>query len=364
VSVDDPARAATTASGGDDDKPEASRDTLPAGEHVPTSARPASRLAPVDRDRYAVSGEMARGGLGRILRARDRHLGRQVALKEMLRGGAEAERRFVREALITARLEHPSIVPVHDAGRGEDGAPFYAMKLVGGRALSDVYATATTTSERLALVPRILAVADAIAYAHSQRVIHRDLKPANVLCGEFGETVVIDWGLAKDLDGGADEDVSVADTEAVGMPRLSASHTIGGAILGTPAYMAPEQAAGAEVDERADVYALGAMLYELLSGAPPHRGDTLDDVLRRVISGDLEPLHARAPDVPADLAAIVAKAMGREPGARYRRWRRWSATGGCGCPSSARPRAPGSHRRTRATSRWSRSRRPSTTGGS
>jgi tRNA A-37 threonylcarbamoyl transferase component Bud32/WD40 repeat protein len=312
---DDLGLAETTASGSEE-APDASRDTVLAGDAQPTTARPASRLAAVDRGRYAESGELARGGLGRILRARDRHLGRTVALKEMLRGGYEAERRFVREALITARLEHPSIVPVHDAGRDDSGAPFYAMKLVGGRPLTDVFASATTTAERLAIVPRILAVADAIAYAHSQKVIHRDLKPGNVLCGEFGETVVIDWGLAKDLE--VTEDEAHAETEAMDVPHLSGTQTVDGAILGTPAYMAPEQAAGADVDERADVYAIGAMLYELLSGAPPHRGDTLDDVLRRVIAGDLEPLQRRAPDVPADLGAIVAKSMQRDPAARYR----------------------------------------------
>ena len=279
----------------------------------PGAPRAAARGLPiVDRGRYAVEGELARGGLGRILRARDRRLARTVALKEMLGGGADAERRFVREALITARLEHPSIVPVHDAGQGDDGAPFYAMKLVGGRPLTEVIAAATTTPARLALVPRILAVADAIAYAHAERVVHRDLKPANVLVGEFGETIVIDWGLAKDLD--AAEVDAPADAPLVAADGA----TVAGAIVGTPAYMAPEQAAGGEVDERADVYALGAMLYELLSGTPPHRGKTLDEVLRRVIAGDLEPLHRRAPDVPADLAAIVAKAMAREPAERYR----------------------------------------------
>jgi len=304
----DVAYAETTASGAGDDATVTS-------ERAETG-RAADRLARVDRGRYAIAGELARGGLGRILRARDRHLDRTVALKEMLGRGGEGERRFVREALITARLEHPSIVPVHDAGVADDGAPFYAMKLVGGRPLAEVFAGATTMADRLALVPRILAVADAIAYAHSERVIHRDLKPANVLVGEFGETVVIDWGLAKDLEAGEVDDAAATH-------RMTASHgddaqTVDGAVLGTPAYMAPEQAVGAEVDERADVYALGAMLYELLAGAPPHRGKTLDEVLRKVIAGDLEPLARRAPDVPPDLAAIVAKAMARDPGDRYR----------------------------------------------
>ena len=321
---DDIGLAETRATGSDEEAPAADRATVqPAGG--PSAARPATRLATVDRGRYHVDGEMARGGLGRILRARDLHLERTVALKEMLGGGAEAERRFVREALITARLEHPSIVPVHDAGSDETGAPFYAMKLVGGTPLTEVIAAAQTTAARLALVPRILAVADAIAYAHSERVIHRDLKPGNVLVGEFGETVVIDWGLAKDLsislppDRGGDTPHALASLARPhpSPPAPAESETLDGSVLGTPAYMAPEQAAGGEVDERADVYAIGAMLYELLAGTPPHRGKTLEEVLRQVIAGDLEPLHQRAPDVPRDLAAIVAQAMAREPAERY-----------------------------------------------
>ncbi len=305
-------------------------------------------LPRVDRTRYKVDGELARGGLGRILRARDVHLDRQVAIKEMLSVGGDAERRFVREALITARLEHPAIVPVHDAGRGADGAPFYAMKLVGGRPLAEVAAAARTIGQRLALVPTVLSVADALAYAHSQGVIHRDLKPHNVLVGEFGEVVVIDWGLAKDLRAPVDADLDAApatpslvgraDTlppnvddgappAAAGTggraglhPRSQASlsATVGGAVLGTPAYMAPEQAAGDPVDERADVYALGAMLYEVLAGIGPHHGKTIDDVLRNVVSGRIKPLAERVPEVPRDLAAIVGQAMAREPAARYR----------------------------------------------
>ncbi len=291
-------------------------------------------LPRVDRARYQVAGELARGGLGRILRARDLHLDRNVALKEMLSVGTEAERRFVREALITARLEHPAIVPVHDAGRGDDGAPFYAMKLVGGRPLAEVAAAARTTQQRLALVPTVLSVADALAYAHSEGVIHRDLKPHNVLVGDYGETVVIDWGLAKDLRATDDLDAATAalgaartlspedapPAAAAGVTPRShhASDTVGGAVLGTPAYMAPEQAAGDPVDERADVYALGAMLYEVLAGVGPHHGKTIEDVLLNVVGGKIRPLGERVPELPRDLVAIVGKAMAHAPAARYR----------------------------------------------
>src|SRR5687767_14452707 len=155
--------------------------------------------------RYHIRGERARGGLGRILEAHDRELDRTVALKELLTQGQTTDARFVREAKITARLEHPAIVPVHEAGRWPNGEPFYAMKLVSGRSLKEVIEASPTFEERLALLPHIIAVADAIAYSHSRKIIHRDLKPSNVLIGPFGETVVVDWGLAKDLSDPSDD---------------------------------------------------------------------------------------------------------------------------------------------------------------
>src|SRR3954471_18110202 len=150
-------------------------------------------------DRYHIMGEHGRGGLGRVSRAHDRELGRDVAVKELISRNPVDEIRFLREALITARLEHPGIVPVHEAGRWPDGTPFYAMKLVSGRSLRDLLLERPTVDQRIGLLHHVIAVADAIAYAHGRRVIHRDLKPANVIAGEFGETIVIDWGLAKDL---------------------------------------------------------------------------------------------------------------------------------------------------------------------
>jgi hypothetical protein len=157
-------------------------------------------LPEVARGLYAGEDEIARGGMGRIVAAEDRRLGRPVALKELIDPNEENITRFQREALITARLQHPGIVPVYEAGRWPTGEPFFAMKMVSGRPLDQVIAETKTLSERLALLPRLAAACDAMAYAHSQRIIHRDLKPGNVLIGDFGETVVIDWGLAKDLD--------------------------------------------------------------------------------------------------------------------------------------------------------------------
>src|SRR5438552_633193 len=170
------------------------QDTWPASEDSGGGGGAGAVPRVAHEDRYQVLGERARGGLGRVLEVRDRTLQRVVALKELLRRGETGEARFAREAFITAQLEHPSIVPIHDAGYSADGAPFYVMKLVTGRTLAELVDERAPLRERLALVPNVIAVADAVAYAHSRGIIHRDLKGANVLVGEFGETVVIDWG--------------------------------------------------------------------------------------------------------------------------------------------------------------------------
>jgi tetratricopeptide (TPR) repeat protein len=286
-------------------------ETLPAG-----GGRAAGEvgLTTVDPELYAERVEITRGGMGRIIAARDRRLGRRVAIKELRDPGEGLRARFEREALLTARLQHPAIVSVHEAGRWPSGEPFIAMKLVPGVALDKVIARAKAFDDRLALLPHILAVADALAYAHQQRVVHRDLKPANVLIGDFGETVVIDWGLAKDLaDLGGDGAESGAPYRTSG----DGTETAVGSVLGTPAYMPVEQARGDSVDERADVYAIGAMLYHVLCGQPPYAGKTAPEVLAAVVSGPPPPLSSRQPGVPADLDALVTRALARGPAARY-----------------------------------------------
>ena len=276
-------------------------------EHDPDPMLPVD-----DPDRYEQIAEHARGGLGRIVRAVDRRLGRTVAVKELLRRDEWHEARFMREALITARLEHPGIVPVHEAGRWPNGDPYYVMKLVEGRTLKELMTQHRGLRERLGLLPHLIAVADAVGYAHSEGVIHRDVKPSNVIVGAFGETIVIDWGLARDER----RDVAEPTPEDL-LASGSGVSTVSGKVVGTPAYMAPEQARGELVDARADVYAIGAVLYELLSGKAPHADETPEAVLDRVLAGPPAPLGAVAPNVPSELADIVAKAMARVPAERY-----------------------------------------------
>ena len=269
--------------------------------------------APAVAANYEVEREVARGGMGKILSAWDRRHHRRVALKVLLRSGEAYRERFQREVRITAKLQHPSIIPLYEEGRWSDGEPFFAMKLVAGRSLAVAIAEARGTEERALLLPHVIAACDALAYAHDQGVIHRDLKPSNVLVGSFGETVVIDWGLAKEL-ATAEDPRELTDDD-----RAESGITVAGHALGTPAYMAPEQARGEPTDARADVYALGAMLYHLLSGHPPYEGRSPKEVIARVTEAPPAPLEP-APELPAaqDLIAIARKAMSREASARYR----------------------------------------------
>ncbi|HEX7839113.1 MAG TPA: serine/threonine-protein kinase, partial [Kofleriaceae bacterium] len=289
---------------------------MPAGASPPevvevVDVAEARALTADDPERYEQVSEHARGGLGRVVRAVDRRLGRTVAVKELLRHDPSNEARFLREAMITARLEHPGIVPVHEAGRWPNGDPYYVMKLVEGRTLKELIGEGKALRERLALLPHVIAVADAVGYAHSEGVIHRDLKPSNVIVGGFGETIVVDWGLARDRK----RDVPEPGDEI--LAGGSGVSTVSGKVVGTPAYMSPEQARGDVVDERADVYALGAVLYEVLAGCPPHADTTPQAVLDRVIAGPPRPLVVVVPSVPGELATIVGKAMARDPDARY-----------------------------------------------
>ncbi|MFN0250949.1 MAG: protein kinase domain-containing protein [Kofleriaceae bacterium] len=240
------------------------------------------------------------GGMGVVVEAFDTKLERRIAVKLPRSDDPLAQRRFEREVKITARLQHPAIVPVYAAGTLGDGEKYYAMRLVDGDTLDVAIARATTLTERLALVRAVTTVASAIAYAHSQGILHRDIKPANILVGKFGEVVVIDWGLARETTGDDDE-----LPLAVGSQPADDTRTVDGAVVGTPAYMAPEQARGEPVDERADVFAIGALLYHVLRGSPPPRNAHSD-------------LATALPELPRDLVAIVAEATAPDPAVRYR----------------------------------------------
>lgn len=250
----------------------------------------------LDETRYDVGDRIGSGGMGSVYVATDRVLHRQVAIK-VLRdpgGSAELRGRLLREAEIIARLEHPGIVPVHDAGTISDGRVYYVMKLVRGDRL-DSYAAGRSTTEVLRIFQRIC---ETVAFAHNRGVIHRDLKPENVMVGPFGEVLVLDWGVAKVLRGCGPQPSSTG-VGAVESGAVEA--TLGGTVLGTPGYMAPEQAQGEvdRVDARTDVYALGGVLAFILTGKQP---SVVDDDKRRQ---------------PAALFAISRKARSADPEARY-----------------------------------------------
>jgi hypothetical protein len=306
--------------GSDHDKPRSSgglEDTVPASEppldiHGQPMRSSRASIPPVTHERYRHGPELGRGGMGRVVEAFDTQLGRTVALKEVLPKGASVARRFIREVEITARLEHASIVPLYDSGTSADGRPFYVMRRVSGRPLDEQIGRARGLGERLTLLPALLAAIDAVAHAHKRGIIHRDLKPANILVGELGETVVIDWGLAKVI-GEEDEDTGGPMT-----PTANDSlQTQIGSVFGTPGFMSPEQARGEPLSTRSDVYALGATLYHLLAGTPPHAGDSATIVLGRTLKHDVIPLDEAAPGAPPELVAIVDKALAFEADARY-----------------------------------------------
>lgn len=293
------------------------------------------------KDRYVIEGEIARGGMGTVLRAVDCDLRREVAVKYMLdEKDPKKKARFIEEAQINGQLEHPNIVPVYDLGIDASKRPFIMMKMVKGRSLKDVLdqlRQQPKQAEREFTLGRLLNilvnVCHALAYAHARGVIHRDLKPANLMLGDFGEVYVMDWGLAKVVRPGApvaaptEQITSASQSGKVVTNRESEGDlTQDGHVLGTPVYMPPEQANGQihAIDGRSDVYSLGAILYEMLTLLPPvdKEGGHLA-ILMRVINGEItppeqrDPARARAGKIPQELAAIAMKALGKEPAARY-----------------------------------------------
>lgn len=304
-----------------------------------------------DGERYQVAGEIARGGMGAVLRAVDCDIRREVAVKYLLdQSDPRKKVRFVEEAQITGQLEHPNIVPIHELGVDAQGHLFFSMKMVKGRSLQQVLqqlSQSPRTAEKEWPLGRLLAafvnICHGLAYAHSRGVVHRDLKPANIMLGDFGEVYVMDWGLAKVLESrtaavsvprietpppdGMANTASAALSGTVRTNRLdSDEHTVDGTVMGTALYMPPEQASGqiAAIDQRSDVYSLGAVLYEILTLQPPiDRQGGFRTILQRVRQGEIippqerNPQRTRAGQVPKELAAVAMTALALKPEDRY-----------------------------------------------
>lgn len=264
-------------------------DALGESPDVPPSAPEPFRQPP--ETRYTEGGVLGRGGMGEIRAVYDERLGRLVALKLPSSPDPRTAQRLVEEATITARLEHPGIIAVHDAGHTADGRPFYTMPIVRGQTLGEA-ALGLPVEQRLRLVRHFLDACEAVAYAHSQGTLHRDLKPANILVGRFGETAVVDWGLAG----------------PIGQP--ASAHQVA---VGTPGYMPPEQARGEPLQASADVYALGVTLRELLTGMAPGAGAAPVPSLPSSNQPPPVPLDS----LPRDLLAVVERATQLKPSDRY-----------------------------------------------
>jgi serine/threonine protein kinase len=312
-----------------------------------------SSTSPVRFDTLTLIGA---GGMGAVYEAYDRRLSRNVALKFLhaeLMSSPAARLRFELETLISSQLEHPGVIPVYDVGHDVEGRPFYVMRRIEGTTLNEVLSGLQRTDAALvqryplsALIAAFVKICEAVAFAHARKIIHRDLKPANIMLGRFNEVFVMDWGLAKPLSGFPalesliENDAYLAELSALDrerMFRFSAvrSDTNPNALLGTLGFMAPEQAEGngVDADERTDIYALGAILYSILTLRPPVAGERRGSVLRKTASGEIEhPLknqhrywvrrgerlpHCSKGRIPAALAEIAMKGLSKLPRNRY-----------------------------------------------
>lgn len=279
---------------------------------------------------YRVDKLIARGGMGAVVLVEDRNIRRVAAMKVMRQDRANQREevvRFIQEAQLCGQLEHPNIVPVHELGVDEQGAPYYTMKYVQGTTLETILSRISTGDAAMTSrfpLSRMLVifqkVCDAVAFAHSRGVIHRDLTPANIMVGDYGEVLLMDWGLAKLMRGVHQED---ADTRP---PVSSIKHDHGdkfltsrGEVIGTPAFMSPEQAQGdvEGIDVRTDVYGLGAILYNMLTLSPPISGESLGTMLSNASAGSIPTAGAGNRMLPRPLCAIAMRALHRDRAMRY-----------------------------------------------
>jgi serine/threonine protein kinase len=297
---------------------------------------------PSEAPRYQTLRLHAKGGLGEVYLARDHRLGRPVALKRLQSrhaGDTGLRQRFLREAAVTACLQHPGIVPVYDLTETADGQPTYAMRFISGDSLAAAIAKVRRNSPAdfqsspfRSLLRHVIDACNAVAYAHDRGIVHRDLKPANILLGAYGETLVVDWGMAKEI-GGAEKRLgetalgdykfitesvrTAAASDSAYTPVPDAEVTLPGEALGTLAYMSPEQAAGTEVSPATDVYSLGATIYHVLTGQPPVTGGHRAGLRDRIVRADFARPRQLKSQVPVALEAICLKAMSNRPADRY-----------------------------------------------
>ncbi|WP_167547170.1 protein kinase domain-containing protein [Stieleria maiorica] len=269
---------------------------------------------PVARiQRYRIGDQIGKGGMGLVYHAHDNVFDRDVAIKVLLKSyqsREESRERFFREARTTARLQHPGIVAVYDMGISDDGQPFFAMKLVEGRTLSTLLRESLdserqTQLHQARLLDVFARVCQTIAYAHSNQTVHLDIKPSNVMVGAYGEVHVMDWGLSRQLGKSPIQSVPIppAAVDCISDEALSAILS-NSKIIGTPSYMAPEQARGHHISVRSDVFGLGALLCEILTGRPPYEGDSFRRVYRRAARGALRDAYQRLDASDSDPAII------------------------------------------------------------
>jgi serine/threonine protein kinase len=280
-------------------------------------------------ERFLDQTKFTEGGGGVLYRAKDSNLNRNVIvklLKEEHRDNSDVTRRFLREARVTALIQHPSTVPIYEMGLDPDGNPFFTMKEIRGESLNIILKGISARDRKMdrfrsreVLIDLLIQVGQALAYAHACGVVHRDIKPGNIMVGAFGEVMVMDWGVAKIMDG---EEEDSAEVEASPSLVGDIDDTEYGKVYGTPRYMAPEQARGhTNIDERVDIFSLGAVLYECLIYRPLVFGANRDELLKKICEEPFVSPAKKEPYrmVPPELDAIVMKALAKDPANRYQK---------------------------------------------